>query len=126
LKVLLLLTRLPVLAPPDPVQLPLLPQALVSASPLAAACLLDSEVLQPVLVDPHPQVDLDSLLAVSLAPLFQASLDVEAPPVDPLVSHLLLDLLPRVAPLPVSNHLLASSPPVKDVDTLLLDLVAGN
>jgi hypothetical protein len=93
LKDLLLPTPLPDLAPLDLAQLPLLPRALVSASPLAAACLSASEALRPVLVDRHPQEALDSPLAASLVLLLLASLGVEAPLADPVSTPMCRDYL---------------------------------
>ena len=76
--VLLPPTRLPASAPLDPAPLQHSPQALVSASQLAAVCPLDSEALRPVLVVLLLPVALGSLLLVSPVPRLQALLlDVE-------------------------------------------------
>jgi hypothetical protein len=74
-------------APPAPVLLLLSPPVQVSASPLAVACLSDSEALQPVLVDPLLLAALVFPPAASRVHLPQALLDVEVPKVD-LVSTL--------------------------------------
>jgi hypothetical protein len=71
-------TRLPASAPLDPAPLLHSPQALVSASQLAAVCPLDWVALQPVLVVLLLPVALGSLLLASPVPRLQALLlDVE-------------------------------------------------